>query len=42
MNKKSSILLLGLSAALICGCESKTGTGVLAGGVLGAGRRAAS
>jgi len=37
MSKKSSILILAAAAALFAGCESKTGTGVLAGGALGAG-----
>jgi len=37
ISKKSSILILGLAATLFWGCESKTGTGVLAGGALGAG-----
>lgn len=35
--KKSSILMLGLAATLFWGCESKTGTGALAGGALGVG-----
>ena len=37
INKKTSILVLGLAATLFWGCESKTGTGALAGGALGAG-----
>ncbi|MCB1110542.1 MAG: hypothetical protein KDK64_06130 [Chlamydiia bacterium] len=36
MIKKSSILILAVGTALITGCESKTGTGVLAGGASGA------
>lgn len=37
INKKTSILILGLVATLFWGCESKTATGALAGGALGAG-----
>jgi len=37
ISKKSSILMLGLAATLFWGCESKTGTGALAGGALGVG-----
>lgn len=37
ITKKTSILVLGLAATLFWGCESKTGTGVLAGGAAGAG-----
>jgi outer membrane lipoprotein SlyB len=37
MVKKSSFLILSLAALLFAGCESKTATGALAGGALGAG-----
>jgi uncharacterized protein YcfJ len=36
MIKKSSILILAVGTALVTGCESNTGTGVLLGGVSGA------
>ena len=36
MKAKSSILILALGVALISGCESNTGTGVLVGGGSGA------
>jgi len=36
MIKKSSILVLAVGAALVTGCESKTGTGLLVGGASGA------
>lgn len=36
MKKSSPILILALGAALITGCESNTGTGVLIGGASGA------
>ncbi len=37
MSKSSSVLILCLAATLVTGCSSKTGTGILAGGALGAG-----
>lgn len=37
MIKRTAILAVALSAILLTGCETKTGTGALAGGALGAG-----